>query len=145
TKALVEKMTDDEIWALKRGGHDYRKIYAAYAAATQTTGQPTVILAHTIKGYGLGTNFAGRNATHQMKKLTRDDLRILRDTLHIPIEDDQLEDPYSAPYYHPGTEAPEIQYMLERRRALGGFLPERRTKHTPLTLPDDKPYQVIAK
>lgn len=145
TKALVEKMTDDEIWALKRGGHDYRKIYAAYAAAMETSGQPTVILAHTIKGYGLGPNFAGRNATHQMKKLKSDDLKELRDSLHIPIDDSELEDPYSAPYYHPGTESPEIQYMLERRRALGGFLPERRTKHTPLTLPGDKPYQVIAK
>ncbi len=144
TKALVEKMTDDEIWALKRGGHDYRKIYAAYSAAIEHTGQPTVILAHTIKGYGLGTNFAGRNATHQMKKLKSDDLRLLRDSLHIPIDDSMLEDPYSAPYYHPGPDAPEIQYLLERRRALGGFTPERRTKFTPVSLPGPKPYEVLA-
>ena len=145
TKALVAKMTDDEIWALKRGGHDYRKIFAAYSAAIAHTGQPTVILAHTIKGYGLGTNFAGRNATHQMKKLKSDDLRLLRDSLHIPIEDSELEDPYNAPYYHPGPDAPEIQYLLERRRALGGFLPDRRTKYTQVTLPGDEPYEVIAK
>ena len=145
TKVLVEKMSDDDIWALKRGGHDYRKIYAAYKAAVTHTGQPTVVLAHTIKGYGLGTNFAGRNATHQMKKLKTDDLRVLRDTLHIPISDDALADPYRAPYYHPGPDAPEIKYLIERRRALGGFLPERRTSHTPLALPDSKAYEVLAR
>ena len=145
TKALVERMTDDQIWALKRGGHDYRKVYAAYASAVAHTGQPTVILAHTIKGYGLGSGFAGRNATHQMKKLKTDDLKLLRDFLHIPIEDDQLEDPYNAPYFHPGPDSPEIRYMIERRKALGGFLPERRTKHTPVTLPPDETYDVIAK
>jgi pyruvate dehydrogenase E1 component len=145
TKALVERMTDDEIWALKRGGHDYRKVYAAYAAAMAHTGQPTVILAHTIKGYGLGSSFAGRNATHQMKKLKVDDLKQLRDFLHIPITDELLENPYEAPYYHPGMDAAEIQYMLERRRALGGFVPERRTKHEPVTLPPDASYDVLAK
>jgi len=145
TKALVERMTDDEIWALKRGGHDYRKVYAAYAAATQATGQPTVILAKTIKGYGLGSHFAGRNATHQMKKLKTDDLKALRDFLHIPIDDAQLEDPFDAPYYHPGPDAPEIRYMVERRRALGGFLPERRSTFEPVPLPDEKPYEVIKK
>jgi pyruvate dehydrogenase E1 component len=143
TKALVEKMTDDEIWALKRGGHDYRKVYAAYATAVAHTGQPTVVLAHTIKGYGLGSHFAGRNATHQMKKLKVDDLRELRDFLHIPIPDEHLQDPYTAPYYHPGPDAPEIKYMIERRKALGGFLPERRTKHTPVTLPPESTYDVI--
>jgi len=146
TKALVEKMTDDEIWALKRGGHDYRKLYAAYAAATAHTGQPTVILAHTIKGYGLGSGFAGRNATHQMKKLKSDDLKLLRDSLHIPITDEQIdENPYVPPYYHPGQDDPAIQYMLERRRALGGFVPERRSKHTEVKLPDDKAYDLLKK
>ncbi|MCC2308078.1 pyruvate dehydrogenase (acetyl-transferring), homodimeric type [Cellulomonas sp. zg-Y338] len=146
TKALVEKMTDDEIWALKRGGHDYRKLYAAYAAATAHTGQPTVILAHTIKGYGLGSGFAGRNATHQMKKLKSDDLKLLRDSLHIPITDEQIdENPYVPPYYHPGQDDPAIQYMLERRRALGGFVPERRSKHTEVKLPDDKTYDLLKK
>jgi pyruvate dehydrogenase E1 component len=146
TKALVEKMTDDEIWALKRGGHDYRKLYAAYAAAMAHTGQPTVILAHTIKGYGLGSGFAGRNATHQMKKLKGDDLKTLRDELHIPITDEQIDaDPYVPPYYHPGQDDPAIQYMLDRRRALGGFLPERRSTHVDVTLPDEKVYDLLAK
>ena len=145
TKALVERMTDDQIWALKRGGHDYRKVYAAYASAVAHTSQPTVVLAHTIKGYGLGSGFAGRNATHQMKKLKTDDLKLLRDFLNIPIEDDQLQDPYNAPYFHPGPDSPEIKYMIERRKALGGFLPERRTTHTPVTLPPDETYDVLAK
>jgi pyruvate dehydrogenase E1 component len=146
TKALVANMTDDEIWALKRGGHDYRKLYAAYAAASAHTGQPTVILAHTIKGYGLGSGFAGRNATHQMKKIKGDDLKTLRDTLHIPFTDEQLDaDPYLPPYYHPGEDDPAIQYMKDRRRALGGFLPERRSTHVEVTLPDEKVYEQLAK
>ncbi len=146
TKALVEKLTDDEIWGLKRGGHDYRKLFAAYDSAVKHSGQPTVILAHTIKGYGLGSSFAGRMATHQMKKLKADDLKGLRDSLEIPFTDAQLEeDPYLPPYFHPGQEAPEIQYMMERRKALGGFLPERREKHTAVTLPPDKTYERLAK
>ncbi|HEY5515069.1 MAG TPA: pyruvate dehydrogenase (acetyl-transferring), homodimeric type [Pengzhenrongella sp.] len=146
TKQLVENMTDDEIWELKRGGHDYRKIYAAYTAAMAHTGQPTVILAHTIKGYGLGSGFAGRNSTHQMKKLKSDDLKVLRDSLHIPVTDEQIDaDPYRPPYYNPGTESPEIQYMLERRRVLGGFVPERRTTHAPVVLPPDTTYELLAK
>ncbi|EFV12041.2 pyruvate dehydrogenase E1 component [Segniliparus rugosus ATCC BAA-974] len=144
TKALVADYTDEQVWNLKRGGHDYRKIYAAYRRALDHQGQPTVILAHTIKGYGLGSNFAGRNATHQMKKLTLDDLKNFRDSLRIPISDADLErDPYLPPYYHPGESAPEIQYLLERRRELGGFLPQRRTKPRPLALPDDKPYATL--
>ncbi len=146
TKQLVEKMTDDEIWALKRGGHDYRKIYAAYKAAREHTGQPTIILAHTIKGYGLGSGFAGRNATHQMKKLKIDDLKLLRDTLHIPFTDEQLEEnPYLPPYYHPGSDDEAIQYMLERRRQLGGFVPERRSTHKPVTTPGPEKYESLAK
>ncbi|MEV7972141.1 pyruvate dehydrogenase (acetyl-transferring), homodimeric type [Cellulomonas sp. NPDC089187] len=146
TKALVEKMTDDEIWAMKRGGHDYRKIFAAYKAAREHTGQPTVILAHTVKGYGLGSGFAGRNATHQMKKLKADELKTLRDSLHIPITDEQIdENPYLPPYYHPGQDDPAIQYMQERRRALGGYVPERRSKHTALTLPGEKAYELLKK
>lgn len=147
TKALVENMTDDDIWNMKRGGHDYRKLYAAYAAARAHTGQPTVILAHTVKGYGLGAGFAGRNSTHQMKKLKGDDLKTLRDSLRIPISDAELEkDPYLPPYYHPGADAPEIQYMLERRRQLGGFVPERRTTaKSTLTLPEDKSYELLKK
>ncbi|MCF4123081.1 pyruvate dehydrogenase (acetyl-transferring), homodimeric type [Antribacter sp. KLBMP9083] len=146
TKALVENMTDDDIWNLKRGGHDYRKLYAAYAAARAHTGQPTIILAHTIKGYGLGSGFAGRMATHQMKKLKADELKSLRDSLHIPISDEEIEaNPYLPPYYHPGADSQEIQYMLEGRRRLGGFVPERRSATRSLTLPGDKTYELLKK
>jgi pyruvate dehydrogenase E1 component len=146
TKALVEPMTDAEIWNLKRGGHDYRKVYAAYRAAVDHQGQPTVILAKTIKGYSLGAHFQGRNATHQMKKLALQDLKDFRDAIRIPISDEQLEqDPYLPPYYHPGPEAPEIRYLLERRHALGGFLPERRTKTKTLRLPGRDIYSPLKK
>ncbi|MFP5347402.1 MAG: pyruvate dehydrogenase (acetyl-transferring), homodimeric type, partial [Actinomycetes bacterium] len=144
TKRMVENDSDEDIWRRKRGGHDYRKVYAAYKAAMEHTGQPTVVLAKTIKGYGLGAHFAGRNATHQMKKLTLDDLKGLRDSLRIPISDEVLEaDPYLPPYYHPGQDSPEIQYLQERRRALGGYVPERRTEHVPLHLPDSGAYAVL--
>jgi pyruvate dehydrogenase E1 component len=139
--ALVKDYTDDQIWGLKRGGHDYRKVYAAYKAAVEHKGQPTVIIAKTIKGYGLGKHFEGRNATHQMKKMTLDDLKHFRDEMHIPIADAQLEEnPYLPPYYNPGQQDETIQYLLERRRALGGFLPERRSTHVGLTLPGDSAY-----
>ena len=141
TAELVRDWTDEEIWALQRGGNDYRKVYAAYKAATEHRGQPTVILAHTVKGYMLGSHFTGRNATHQMKKLTLDDLKGLRDRLHIPITDAQLEaDPYRPPYYRPAPNDPALLYMLERRRQLGGFLPERRDAPRTLELPGDKAY-----
>ena len=105
TKEMVKNWTDDQLWELKRGGHDYRKVYAAYKAAMDHTGQPTVVLAHTIKGYALGTHFAGRNSTHQMKKLTLEDAKQLRDRLQIPITDEELErDPYMPPYYMPPTD-----------------------------------------
>ncbi len=146
TKALVQNMTDQEIWNLKRGGHDYRKVYAAYRAAVEHKGQPTVILAKTIKGYSLGANFQGRNATHQMKKLALDDLKHFRDAMRIPISDEQLEEnPYLPPYYHPGPEAPEIRYMLERRRALGGFVPERRTTSKALRIPGSDIFRSVRK
>ena len=144
TAKLVENMTDDEIWGLRRGGHDYRKIYAAYKAAMEHKGQPTVILVKTIKGFTLGKSFEGRNATHQMKKLTLDNLKAFRDELHIPITDAQLEEnPYQPPYFNPGFDSPEIQYMLERRRELGGFLPERRSKFVDFALPEDKVYESV--
>ncbi len=143
TAKLVESMTDQQIWGLKRGGHDYRKIYAAYAAALAHKGQPTVILAKTIKGYGLGKAFEGRNATHQMKKLTLENLKSFRDDMNIPITDAQLEvDPYQPPYFRPAPGTPEIDYMHERRRALGGYLPERRSKYVSFELPEDKAYEV---
>lgn len=144
TKALVEHLTDDQIWSLKRGGHDYRKIYAAYQAAMDHKGQPTVILAKTIKGYSLGSYFAARNATHQMKKFRLADLKAFRDSMRIPISDAQLdENPYLPPYYHPGDDAPEIRYLRDRRTALGGFVPERRTTSTALRLPDSSVYQPV--
>ncbi|ARJ05512.1 pyruvate dehydrogenase E1 component [Cnuibacter physcomitrellae] len=143
---LVEGYSDDQIWGLRRGGHDYRKVYAAFKAATEHKGQPTVILAHTIKGYGLGPAFEGRNATHQMKKMTLDNLKTFRDSWRIPISDAQLEEnPYLPPYYHPGDDDPAIQYLHERRRQLGGFLPERRSNHTAISLPDDSAYQTLKK
>ncbi|MFI6869214.1 pyruvate dehydrogenase (acetyl-transferring), homodimeric type [Nocardia sp. NPDC050406] len=146
TKELVKGLSDGDIWNLKRGGHDYRKIYAAYAAALAHKGQPTVILAKTIKGYGLGKHFEARNATHQMKKMTLDDLKAFRDVQRIPVTDKELEEnPYLPPYYHPGKDDPAIQYMLDRRRTLGGFLPERRTTAKPLQLPGDEPYRSIRK
>ena len=146
TKELVKDLTDEQIWNLKRGGHDYRKVYAAYAAAMAHKGQPTVILAHTIKGYTLGPHFEGRNATHQMKKLTLDDLKQFRDREQIPISDAQLEeDVYLPPYYHPGMDAPEIRYMLERRKELGGFLPARRTKSKVLDFSDAGALKATAK
>lgn len=144
TRKLVENWSDDDIWwKLKRGGHDYRKVYAAYKAATETVGQPTVILAHTIKGYSLGTHFAGRNATHQMKKMTLEDLKQFRDSLKIPISDEVLEaNPYEPPYYHPGDDDPAIQYLKERRAKLGGGLPNRRTRAAAIKLPDDAAYAI---
>ncbi|MBB5851658.1 pyruvate dehydrogenase (acetyl-transferring), homodimeric type [Amycolatopsis umgeniensis] len=147
TKELVKDLTDADVWNLKRGGHDYRKVYAAYKSSLEHHGQPTVILAHTIKGYGLGPSFEGRNATHQMKKLTLDDLKLFRDAQRIPISDEELErDPKLPPYYHPGKDSAEIEYMVGRRKALGGFLPERRPKAAKaLVLPGDKVYEGIRK
>ncbi|PZM95726.1 MAG: pyruvate dehydrogenase (acetyl-transferring), homodimeric type, partial [Actinobacteria bacterium] len=136
TRKMVEHLSDDEIWNLKRGGHDYRKLYAAYKAATEHTGQPTVILAKTIKGWTLGSHFEARNATHQMKKLTLEDLKLFRDRLHLDIPDKVLEaDPTMPPYYHPGEDSEEVQYLRERRQALGGYLPARRTTTIPLAIP----------
>jgi pyruvate dehydrogenase E1 component len=144
TKSLVKNMSDAEIWNLKRGGHDYRKVYAAYRAAMEHKGQPTVILAKTIKGYTLGSHFQGRNATHQMKKLALQDLKDFRDAMKIPLTDAELEqDPYLPPYYHPGSESPEIRYLLDRRTSLGGFLPERRTKSKALALPPRDVYKPL--
>ncbi len=140
---MVKEYTDDQLWGLKRGGHDYRKVYAAFKAATEHKGQPTVILTKTVKGYGLGPSFEGRNATHQMKKLTLENLKDFRDAMQIPISDAVLEaDPYKPPFYHPGENDEAIRYMQERRRELGGYLPERRTRHTAITLPEDSAYEV---
>ncbi len=148
TREMVKDWSDEDIWwKLKRGGHDYRKVFAAYQAAMNHNGQPTVILAKTIKGYGLGTHFAGRNATHQMKKLTLDDLKGLRDSLKLPISDElaRAATPTRPPYFHPGPDDPSIKYLRERREKLGGPLPVRRVQHEPLKLPDDSAYAVVKK
>jgi pyruvate dehydrogenase E1 component len=143
TLELVSDMTDEQIWGLRRGGHDYKKVYAAYKAATEQKGKPTVIIAKTIKGYNLGKTFEGRNATHQMKKLTLADLKQFRDEMRVPISDAELErDPYQPPYYHPGESAPEIQYMHARRKELGGYLPERRSKYVNFNLPETSTYDI---
>lgn len=144
TRKMVEHLSDDEIWNLKRGGHDYRKLYAAYKSATEHTGQPTVILAKTIKGWTLGSHFEARNATHQMKKLTQDDLKEFRDRLFLDIPDDKL-DPYLPTYYHPGTDSDEYQYLMERRRQLGGSIPRRADRSKPLALPGKEMYAQLKK
>jgi pyruvate dehydrogenase E1 component len=136
-RALVEHIPDEDLPKLRRGGHDYHKVYAAYAAAVAHTGAPTVILAKTVKGWTLGPGIEGRNVTHQAKKLTADELKIFRDRLELPIPDDRLKE---APYYHPGPDAPEIQYMLERRRQLGGSLPRRVVVPKPLPRPKDESF-----
>jgi pyruvate dehydrogenase E1 component len=122
---MVSRMTDDDIWRLNRGGHDPHKIYAAYAAAVKVTGRPTVILAKTVKGYGMGKVGEGKNPTHQLKKLDTAAIREFRDRFAIPIPDDDLEE---VPYFKPAEDSPEMKYLHEHRRALGGYLPQRRRK-----------------
>jgi len=143
-RKMVEHHSDDQLTRLSRGGHDYRKVYAAFKAAREHVGQPTVILAQTIKGWTLGKEFEARNATHQMKKLTKAELKTFRDRLYLEISDKELEGDLP-PYYHPGKDSDEIQYMLERRRALGGFLPCRVDRSKPLQLPGEKPYETLKK
>ena len=141
-------MSDRQIEKLPRGGHDYRKVYAAFDAATKHVGQPTVILAHTIKGWTIEA-LEGKNATHQMKKLTRDDLKKFRDRLYLPMSDRDLDDAYdttgAAPFFHPGADSPEIEYMMERRRQLGGSLPKREVRAKALKLPGDAVYGELKK
>ena len=128
--ALVANMSDKDIDALMRGGHDPVKIYAAYAAAMKHRGQPTVILAQTTKGYGMGASGQGANTSHQTKKLAHDDLRHFRERFGLPLSDDDLD---NARLYHPGEDSPEVRYLQQRRAALGGYLPQRRQQATPLT------------
>jgi pyruvate dehydrogenase E1 component len=131
-KKLVEHLTDDDLAKLRRGGHDYRKVYAAYKQATEHRGVPTVILAKTVKGWTLGAGVEARNITHQAKKLSESELRIFRDRLELPIPDSALKE---APYYHPGPKSEEVEYLMERRRALGGPLPKRVVRADPLPAP----------
>jgi pyruvate dehydrogenase E1 component len=139
-KELVADMTDDEIWALRRGGLDFRKIYAAYKVATDLrNGRPTVILAKTIKGWTLGPDVEGRNATHQIKELTNKQLMGLRATLHLEdeIPDEALEADKEPPYHRPGPGTPEYEYLMARREELGGFLPQRVVRNETLPMPSD--------
>jgi pyruvate dehydrogenase E1 component len=129
---MVANMSDDEIWALNRGGHDPQKVYAAYAAAMQHTGQPTVILAKTIKGYGMGEAGEGMNITHQAKKMTENALLGFRDRFNLPLSDEQVRE---TAFYKPADDSPEIRYVRERREALGGYLPMRRRTAEPLEAP----------
>ena len=131
-KALVANMSDEDIWRLNRGGHDPHKVYAAYAAAVKHRGQPTVILAKTVKGYGMGEAGEGQNITHQQKKMGDEALKAFRDRFNIPISDEEIAD---APFYKPPEDSPEIRYMRERREKLGGFLlqewPEAEKRRAP--------------
>ncbi len=132
TRALVADLSDEDVWRLNRGGHDPHKIYAAYAEAVAHEGQPTVILAKTVKGYGMGESGEGQNITHQQKNLGESSLREFRDRLKIPISDEELE---KTPFYRPADNSPEIRYLLERRKSLGGYLPARKNETASLDVP----------
>ena len=142
TAAMVADWSDEKIWGLRRGGHDYRKLFAAYTAAMNSNGRPTVILAKTVKGWTLGSHFEGRNSTHQMKKMSMEDITEFRDRLAIPIADAQL-DAKLPPYYRPADDSPEAKYLQERRAALGGSIPSRRKISRPLPQPDDSVYESV--
>src|SRR5438552_5861 len=131
-KAMVANMSDEEIWRLNRGGHDPRKVYAAYAAAAAHNGQPTVILAKTVKGFGLGKGGEGQMIAHQAKKMSEEDVRAFRDRFNIPVSDEDLG---KLPFRKPDAETEEARYLNERRTALGGFLPTRRRTAPPLLIP----------
>ena len=131
-KEMVAAMSDPDIWRLNRGGHDPHKVYAAYAAATQHKGQPTVILAKTVKGYGMGAAGEGQNTTHQQKSMDFTSLKAFRDRFNLPITDEQVE---NLSLYKPAPDSPEMQYMAERRAAMGGSVPARRRKGNELVVP----------
>ena len=142
TAAMVADWSNDQIWGLKRGGHDYRKLFAAYTAAMEPNGKPTVILAKTVKGWTLGSTFEGRNSTHQMKKMSLEDIVTFRDRLGIPLADDKL-DKYTPAYYKPAPDSEEAKYLAERRAALGGSIPRRRSVSKPLPMPADSVYESV--
>ncbi|MDZ4711641.1 MAG: pyruvate dehydrogenase (acetyl-transferring), homodimeric type [bacterium] len=135
---LVKNLSDEQLQKLKRGGHDPEKVYAAYKAAVDHKGSPTVILAHTIKGYGLGEAGEGRNITHSQKKLNEQELREFRSRFGIPISDEDVAD---APFYRPAEDSEEIKYLMQRRKDLGGFIPKREVKSEPVKLPDENVYK----
>ena len=138
TAAMVANMSDDEIWRLNRGGHDPLKVYSAYDAAMRHTGQPTIILAKTVKGFGMGAAGEAQNTAHQQKKLDVDALKEMRDRFNIPVSDKDIE---NVPYYKPSADSAELEYLKEMRRALGGFLPQRRRKAAALTVPGLEAFQ----
>ena len=125
TLEMVAHMSDDDIWNLRRGGHDPQKVYAAYHKAVNHKDQPTVLLIKTVKGFGMGKSGEGKNTVHQTKKLTDEDIKIFRDRFNLPIPDSELS---KLPFYKPADDTPEMRYLHERRKALGGYLPHRRTK-----------------
>ena len=139
-RRMVEHLSDDEIWRLRRGGHDYRKMYAAYQVATELRDAPVAILAKTVKGWALGPEFEARNVTHQIKKMAEEELSRFAERLELPISQKQLSGE-EAPFYRPEEKSDEIQYMLARRKALGGFVPERRVRPKPLKVPESKLYE----
>ncbi len=143
-KEMVAHLADEDLPRLRRGGHDYRKLYAAYRTAIELKDAPTVILAKTVKGWALGQSFEGRNVTHQMKKLSEDELMVFRERLELPIKDEDIHEGV-APYYHPGMDSVEVQYMLARRHALGGFVPERRVEPKTIELPKADLYSEFGK
>ena len=132
-KEMVSHMTDEDVWRLNRGGHDPHKVYAAYAAAVATRGRPTVILAKTVKGYGMGISGEGQNVTHSQKKMGEVALKGFRDRWKIPVDDDAL---LTTPFFKPPDDSREIQYLKERREALGGYLPQRKSVGKKLEVPD---------
>jgi len=138
--AMVANMSDDDIWRLNRGGHDPHKVYAAYASAVKHTGQPTVILAKTIKGYGMGEAGEGQMITHQQKKMGTTSIKAFRDRFNIPIPDDKLE---QVPFYKPPEDSPEMKYLRERTVAMGGSLPQRRQKAAPLPVPELSAFEPV--
>jgi pyruvate dehydrogenase E1 component len=141
TLELVSRMSDDDIWRLNRGGHDPHKIYAAFSQASRSKDQPTVLLVKTIKGFGMGKVAEGKNTAHQTKKLTDETIREMRDRFNIPIEDAHLAD---LPFLKPAADSPEMKYLHERRKALGGYLPARRVKaDESLTVPDLSVFQAV--
>jgi pyruvate dehydrogenase E1 component len=141
-KEMVADLSDEDIWRLNRGGHDPHKIYAAYHSATQHEGRPTVILAKTIKGYGLGKSGEGQNISHQQKKLDDEGVKYFRDRFNVPIKDEEIAE---VPYYHPGDDSEEVRYMKKRREKLGGYLPQRRFEPKPLEIPDLDAFESITK
>ena len=139
---MVKNLSDEQLRKMKRGGHDPEKVYAAFKAALAHKGQPTVILAKTIKGYGLGESGEGKNITHQQKKLNEDELKEFRTRFGIPISDEEVA---KAPFYRPDDNSPEMRYLQERRKELGGYLPLRKTDVRPIKTPPEDIFEEFYK